>query len=557
MLYNILEFIVGLGVFLFAVKILGGALEKLSSVKIKKGLNKLSKNPFAGVGFGTLMAFVTQSSLASVVMTMSFADSMMISLLSSVAIIFGCNIGTSLSTILVSFNSLSITSYLAVLTLIGALIATFTKNKKVKEVGTIIASFGMFFVGLNLLSSASAVLKTDPGILAFFTNLNNPVLYLVLGIVITLLTQSSTVTIAILISIVGAGTGFDVINITNCAFAIYGSNIGTALTALIYSLTGGVESKRVAFSHVLFNVIGTLIFTVLTIVGFLKIFNLISISSNFVIVLINIIFNVVTAIILFPLIKPIKKLCNKIVKEKVKKEEELYYLRSNTISNPTIALSQLNRCEIDLLERIDKISKEVQSYSQDYMITHSKNIAKKLEHLSLLNEKIKNNIFMVSSGLESEEENLYFLQVTNKNLERIIKNNFRIINYVKYNKDNNIIFTQKQTLTFKNMFVMLNEVAKNVKTILELVNNSEEKKEYFIPNLKVIEHHENIDEIVNKVKREMIATNIYTEKKIEKCEMFTNVVNCIEDISANYTDIALTVTNFLTKNKEQVLWKKI
>jgi len=556
LLYNILEFLAGLGIFIFAVKILGGALERLSSAKLKKGLTRLSKNAFSGAGFGTLMAFVTQSSLASVVMTMSFADGLMISLLSAVAIIFGCNIGTSLSTVLMAFSSLPITDFLALLTIIGALVATFSKNKKVKDIGTIIASFGMFFVGLNLLSNASSVLKTSTTILNFFTSINSPVLYLFLGIILTLITQSSTVTIAILISLVGAG-GFELISLTNCAFSIYGSNIGTALTAMLLSFTGGVESKRVAFSHVLFNLVGTIVFIILTALGYLKIFNFINLNSSLTIVLINIIFNVVTAILLFPFIKLIYKTCNFCIREKVKKDDEIYYLRSSHLNNPTVAVSCLNLCVIDLINKIENISKEIQAYSVDYTITHSINISKKLEKIQALNERVKNNILKVQSDLVVDAENLYFLQVTNKNIERIIRNYFRLINYVKYNKDNNIIFTQKQVSTFKIMYISLETLTKNVKIIVEFINTSAEKKEYFIPNLQVMRSNENINDIVNKVKREMIATNIYTEKKIDKCEMFTNVVNCLDDISANYTDISLTVTNFLTKNKEQVLWKKI
>ncbi|MBE5746483.1 MAG: Na/Pi cotransporter family protein [Clostridiales bacterium] len=553
MLYSILEFIAGLGIFLFAVKILGGALERISSVKIKKGLSKLSKNSFAGLGFGTLMAFVTQSSLASVVMTMSFTDSLMITFFSSIAIIFGCNIGTSLSTILVSFGSLSFSKFFAILTLIGALITTFVKNKKAKEIGNIIASIGMFFVGLNLLSGACSVLKTSQTFLNIFTTLNHPVLYLLLGIILTLITQSSTVTIAMLISIVGGTSGFDVISLTNCAFAIYGSNIGTALTALIMSLSGGIESKRVAFSHVVFNLIGTVLFILFTWLGYLKIFEIININSSFVIVLINIIFNVVTAILLFPFIKFIYKLCMKLINGKVKKEDEIYYLKPNTLNNANIALSQLNLCVIDLLYRVQDVSKITRAYCEDYSITHSKNIGTKFEYLLSLNERIKNNIFLIQADIVGEEETLYFLQVTTKNIERIIKNNFRIINYVKQNKDNQIKFTQKQISTFKQMHENLNILTDNVILILDFINKNVDKKEYFIPNLTVIQTTEEINTIVNKVKRDMIATNIYTEKKIDKCDAFTNIVNCIESMSANYTDIALTVTNYLTKNKEQVL----
>ena len=549
MLTSILEFIAGLGVFLFAVKILGGALERLSSVKIKKSLNKLSKNRFAGIGFGTFIAFVTQSSLASVVMTMSFADSFMLTFYSAIPIIFGCNIGTSLSTILVSLNSLKISSFLAVLTLIGALMATFFKNKKLKDIGTMIASFGMFFVGLNLLSNACSVLKTSQTFLNLFTSLDNAFLYFLLGIVITLITQSSTVTIAILISLVSAGSGFEVISLVNCAYAIYGSNVGTALTSLFLSVSGGVEGKKVAFSHVLFNVIGAILFTILTFTGYLKLFELLNISSSFIIVLINIVFNVVTCLILMLFVKPIYKFTNLVIRQKTSKEDEIYYLKNVNLESKNACLNQLNLCVIDIIGRIEKLSLEIQVYAEDYTKFHSKQIVRKLENLSRLNDMIKNNLFLIQSDIVGEQEEIYFLQVTTKNIERVIVNYNKMIEYVKYNKDNKIIFTQNQIKIFTKLFDNLNIITENVKKIVEFLNKNAEKTEFLSLNYKIFESQEKMTDLISKVKREMIATNIYTEKNINKCTNFTNVVNSLDAISANYTDIAFTVTNFLTKSE--------
>jgi len=546
-----LQFLAGLGVFLFAVKLLGGSLEKLNSVKIKKGLNKLGKNPVAGTGFGTLMAFVTQSSLASVVMTMSFADSYIITFYSAIAIIFGCNIGTSLSTILIAFNSFKISEFFAVLVLIGALISTFSKNKKIKEVGVILASLGMFFIGLNLLSGAFSGLKTSETFLNFFANINNAFIYFILGIVITLLTQSSTVTIAILISLVGVSSGFDVISLVNCAYVIYGSNIGTALTAFILSFSEGLESKKVAFCHLVFNIIGAILFVVLTSIGYLKLFDLLNINNSLIIVLINVLFNVITSIILFPFIKLLYKFTEKVIKGKINKEDELYYIKQTNINSSTIVINQLNLCVIDLINRIEKVGLQVQAYCEDYNITHSISIKKQLDKLSTLNDRVKDNLIAIQSLSDGEEENVYFLQVTTKNIERILRNNNRILEYVKFNKDNNIKFTQKQLLNFKTLNDYLQTITKNVKIIVDLLNKNKNKKEYYIPNLKILETSVEVDNLINSIKRESIATNIYSNKKLEKFEMYINVINAIEDTSVNFTDIALTVTNFFTDSKEQ------
>ncbi len=434
--------------------------------------------------------------------------------------------------------------------------ATFFKNKKLKDIGTMIASFGMFFVGLNLLSNACSVLKTSQTFLNLFTSLDNAFLYFLLGIVITLITQSSTVTIAILISLVSAGSGFEVISLVNCAYAIYGSNVGTALTSLFLSVSGGVEGKKVAFSHVLFNVIGAILFTILTFTGYLKLFELLNISSSFIIVLINIVFNVVTCLILMLFVKPIYKFTNLVIRQKTSKEDEIYYLKNVNLESKNACLNQLNLCVIDIIGRIEKLSLEIQVYAEDYTKFHSKQIVRKLENLSRLNDMIKNNLFLIQSDIVGEQEEIYFLQVTTKNIERVIVNYNKMIEYVKYNKDNKIIFTQNQIKIFTKLFDNLNIITENVKKIVEFLNKNAEKTEFLSLNYKIFESQEKMTDLISKVKREMIATNIYTEKNINKCTNFTNVVNSLDAISANYTDIAFTVTNFLTKS-EAKKWKKI
>ncbi|MBR4998752.1 MAG: Na/Pi cotransporter family protein, partial [Clostridia bacterium] len=406
------------------------------------------------------------------------------------------------------------------------------------------------FVGLQLLSDACSVLKTNTAFLNFFSSLNSPALYFLIGIIVTLITQSSTVTIALLISIVGTTTSFEVISLLNCAFAIYGSNIGTALTSFFMSFSGGIESKRVAFSHVVFNVLGTIFFLIFTALGFLNIFELITINSSFVIVIINVIFNVVTAIILYPFMKLLFKFCNFVINEKIKKENEIYYLKNVNLSSANIHLNQLNLCVIDLINKIEKVSKEVRAYCEDYSVTHSIEIAKKLDKLLSLNDKVKNNIIRIQGDIQGEEERLYFLQVTNKNIEWIIRNNLRIINYIKQFKDNKIYFTQKQIATFKEMYESLKIITDNVKLIVELINKDGDKKEYLKPNFEIFEASENLSNIVSKVKREMISTNIYSEKKLDRYDMFINVVNTLDNTASIFIDIGLTVTNYLTENKE-------
>ena len=204
---------------------------------------------------------------------------------------------------------------------------------------------------------------------------------------------------------------------------------------------------------------------------------------------------------------------------------------------------------IDIIGRIEKLSLEIQVYAEDYTKFHSKQIVRKLENLSRLNDMIKNNLFLIQSDIVGEQEEIYFLQVTTKNIERVIVNYNKMIKYVKYNKDNKIIFTQNQIKIFTKLFDNLNIITENVKKIVEFLNKNAEKTEFLSLNYKIFESQEKMTDLISKVKREMIATNIYTEKNINKCTNFTNVVNSLDAISANYTDIAFTVTNFLTKSE--------
>ena len=128
--------------------------------------------------------------------------------------------------------------------------------------------------------------------------------------------------------------------------------------------------------------------------------------------------------------------------------------------------------------------------------------------------------------------------------------------FVKFNKDNKISFTQSQIKIFTKLFSNLKIITSNVTQIVDLLNGDRDKKEYLESNFNIFDAHEAMTDIISKVKREMIATNIYSEKKINKCTNFTNVVNALETISANYTDIAFTVTNFLTKSEESEKLKK-
>lgn len=551
MLYTILEFLSGLGVFLVGVKLLSNGLEKLSGSSFKRYITKFTKNSFGGVSLGTLMAFVTQSSMAGIIMTMGFSSAGIITLTQALFLVFGCNIGTSLSTVVVAFNSFSLSKFLAVFAIVGIIMSQFFKNEKVRTWGNILAGFGLMFAGLNLLSGATEVFRSSAGFTNFLTSISNPMLFLLFGIVITVLTHSSTATVALLVALCGSGFVAP-LNITNVAFAVYGSNLGTALTTLTVALSGTVEAKKVSFMHILFNFIGCVVFGLLEFTGWLKLFDFLNIATSFKIVLINIIFNVAITILLYAFSKLIIKLTNKVVKEKVDSENKIYILDETMLNIPSTAIVNLNLCVIDLIDKLELILQDVKLYCDNFALTHSKKIKIKAEKVNSLNAKTISNALKVQAYANNSEdmERLYFIQLTCKNIERILENYLKIVGYVKNNKDKKVNFTERQKNEFTLMFSLLEGIIDNAKMIITNINLDEEKKECFIPSITILQKADEIDDIKTTIKKEMMEGNFPHQKRIEEYTMFLNIINCLDQIAVNFSDIALTITDFLTKNKE-------
>ena len=260
----ILQIFGGLGTFLVGMKILSENMTKLAHGRLRSMLDKTAKNRFAGVGIGTGMTILGQSSAFTTVMVVGLVNAGIMTLFQATAIIMGANIGTTLNAWVIALAGSDITAVFLVLAAVGVFITMFSKSERLKSVGNVVAAFGLIFVGLKLMSSA---LTFEEGTDAFEmvskilgTQLH-PLLLLLIGIAITALVQSSTAVNAIIITmaslglVIGGGGNAPL-------YIIIGSNIGTCVTALISSLGASTNAKRAALIHFLFNFFGAIIFTV-------------------------------------------------------------------------------------------------------------------------------------------------------------------------------------------------------------------------------------------------------------------------------------------------------
>ena len=332
--------VAGLSLFLYGMKLMADGLQKFAGDKLKSIVRTLTKNRLMAVLVGMFVTTVIQSSSATSVMVVGFVNAGIMTIQQAVGVIFGANIGTTITGQMVSFN-LSQWAPIAIGT--GILMGTLVKNPKLKEFAEILVGFGILFIGMNYLKDALAPLKDLPAFTEWIVNYgHHPLFGVALGFIMTLALQSSSATIGVLIALASQG----VLPFATALYIIFGDNIGTCTTALISSLGTSRRGKQVAVIHLSINIIGTIYF-MMFLTGILT--NIVtSLDASDVarqIANAHTIFNIVNVIILFPFANLLVKLADIIVPEpkvelELMEEEEktISYLDKRILVTPSIAL---------------------------------------------------------------------------------------------------------------------------------------------------------------------------------------------------------------------------
>ena len=242
----------GLGLFLFGMHTMSDAIEKAAGAKLRGILEFFTTNRFTGMLVGMIFTAIIQSSSACTVMVVSFVNSGLMNLYQAAGVIFGANIGTTITSQLVSFN---LSEYAPIFLLVGAVFVMFCKNPKIVKVAEVILGFGVLFTGLSSLSTAMSALRDVPAVVNMLSSLKNPLLAVLVGTVLTSIIQSSSVTVSIALLMCNQG----LLGLNICLFIILGCNIGACTPAVLTSMTGKKDAKRAAMIHLMFNIIGTII----------------------------------------------------------------------------------------------------------------------------------------------------------------------------------------------------------------------------------------------------------------------------------------------------------
>ena len=251
---EILGLLGGLALFLYGMQMMSGGLEDAAGNKMKKILEKLNSNRFLGVLVGAGITAVIQSSSATTVMVVGFVNSGMMTLRQAVWIIMGANIGTTITGQLIALDVGVLAPLIA---FIGVGMIVFLKSQKVHHIGKILAGLGILFIGMGMMSDAMVPLRESQVFINLMTKFSNPVLGILAGAIFTAIIQSSSASVGILQALAIAG----VIDFKAAVFVLFGQNIGTCITAVLASIGTNKSAKRTTVIHLLFNVIGTTVFT--------------------------------------------------------------------------------------------------------------------------------------------------------------------------------------------------------------------------------------------------------------------------------------------------------
>ena len=420
---DILSLFGGLALFLYGMQMMSNGLEAAAGNKMKSILEKLTSNRIKGVLVGAGITAVIQSSSATTVMVVGFVNSGLMTLRQAVWIIMGANIGTTITGQLIALDIGAIAPLFAILG-VGAIM--FSKNEKVHHISGIIAGLGILFMGMDMMGAAMEPLQESEAFISLMTQFSNPLLGILVGAVFTAIIQSSSASVGILQALAATG----MIPLSGAVYVLFGQNIGTCITAVLASIGTKVNARRTTIIHLMFNIIGTTIFTIICMTTpYVSLIE--SLTPNDPVSQIanaHTIFNIVTTLILLPFGTYMASAAEKILPDSKKEDDEelrLKYIRpfdsSYAVGNSAIAVAQVKE-EVDRM--LDMVAKNIGD-AFDTLIKYSDKSRKKVEereeYIDYLNKGISEYIVSLMSGEmnadDSRKINGYYAIITN--LERI------------------------------------------------------------------------------------------------------------------------------------------
>ncbi len=530
----------GLGLFLFGMKLMSEAIEKSAGAKLRSILEFFTKNKFSGLIVGIIFTAIIQSSSACTVMVVSFVNAGLMTLYQAVGVIMGANIGTTITSQLVSFN---LSKFAPLFLLAGVIMVMFVKKDSVKKIGEILLGFGVLFLGLSLMSASMAGIKENPNIAELFSSMTNPFLAVLLGLVLTSIVQSSSVTVSI--SLLMAQQGL--LDLPVCLFIILGCNMGACTSALLASLAGMKDAKRAAMIHFLFNLVGTII--VFVILMFFKepvVQGILAISGQnagrFVANSHSLI-KIFQVIILFPFSSLLVKATYLVIpgddKTKVGYNDnfQLQFIGQKTIFNPATAVVDVT----NELERMAHLATDNLNRAMNVLVTLDEDDMNEVfeveKNINFLNHQIVNYLVKLTQSTVPVEDmqSIGGLFHVVGDIERIGDHATNIAEAAKMRKEDNVEFSKTALEELREMMDLVN---KNLYLCIEMFTHKNEE------HMSEIEENENkIDLMERAVQQAHVERLTKNECSPEAGMIFTDIVAGLERVADHATNIAFATVN--------------
>ncbi len=529
----------GLGLFLYGMKVMSDSIENAAGAKLRGILERLTTNRFMGMLLGVFFTAAIQSSSACTVMVVSFVNSGLMSLYQAAGVIFGANIGTTVTSQLVSFN---LSEYAPVFLLAGALVVMFSKNDRVRKWAGVVVGFGILFLGISSMSGAMESIQSDPRAMAVLGSLESPILAVLVGAFITGIIQSSSVTVSIILLMCKGG----LMDIHICLFMILGCNIGACVPALLTGISGKKDAKRAALIHLYFNIIGTIIMFVILSVMEDQVIGLLEVMSNGdlgrEIANAHSIFKVFQVAILLPFSTPIVKLTYLTVPGKdedagYRAQYTLQYIGEKVVFSPATAVVDAIR----ELERMGSLASENINRAMNALITLDEEDIQEVyqveKNINFLNHAIVNYLVKVGQmnlPVDDRRQIGALFHVAN-DIERIGDHAENVADAARSRADRGIDFSKEAQSEMGELLGMVNDIVRYSMDVFAGNGNVDEK----------IALVEELEEKIDLKERELQDRHIQrlarNECSPEAGMLFSDIVSGLERVGDHATNIAFAI----------------
>lgn len=549
-IFSVLTMVGGLALFLYGMQVMGDGLAKVSGGKLERILENLTSNPIKAVLLGAGVTAVIQSSSATTVMVVGFVNSGIMKLNQAVGIIMGANIGTTVTSWILSLSGLQgdnvfvklckPSSFSPLLAVIGVIFLLFIKDEKKKDIGAIMVGFAVLMFGMETMSDAVKPLANVPEFTGILTAFSNPVLGMIAGAVLTAIIQSSSASVGILQALCVTGA----VSYGVAIPIIMGQNIGTCVTALLSSIGATKNAKRAAMVHLYFNIIGTVVFMVLfytvnAVVGF----SFLGTATNAAgIAVIHSLFNVFATMLLLPFGKGLEKLACLTIRDDVQTAEveeerkELQLLDSRFLEKPAFAMEQ----SVHVANKMAEESKRTLFTAMDLLWNYTEDGAKKVGELENLVDQYEDELgtYLVKLSRQNlsvrDSHTLSIVLHCIGDFERISDHAINIMEAAQEMHDKKLIFSPKAEEELK---VFSRAVQDIVEKAYAVFRDQDEKLAQKVEPLEAV-----VDELNQEVKKRHIRRLREGKCTIELGFILSDITTSLERVADHCSNIAVCVT---------------